>query len=601
MAFSYRSGRVSPRIGPSNLEMGDHLEVFSYYRSPMARAPSRPTRMARSAAEEADALMRVVREISSELELRPLLTRIVEYACELLGADDGSIGLYDPTLHLMRVEAIYNMPREELGSAMAAGRGLAGAVLATDGVIAVPRYGDLPGASIPRLAENAVLGMPIRGRGRLLGFFGIGARPPRKFDAQDIATLEKFASHAAIAIDNALSYRRERQRSERMALIAKISRLVAEPLEPAALAERAAQVIHDQLGYPNVVIPLLESTEEGQVLVYRAHAGAYRDVFAREYRQPADRGITGAALRERRAQLVNDVRSDPRYLPPPLPIDVECELAVPIVHRSEAFGVVNIESREPFDADDLASIQIISDTLGVALKNARLYGEARRAAVLRERQRLARDLHDSVSQLLSSINMLSQSLPAAVRKDPLEGERRAQRIDELARLAFAEMRALLRELKPALLPESSAPTTGSLDDLREYGLPRALVRMARMLAPETPDVSIELGEFPPQHKEHEEAIFRICQEALSNAIRHSGAQQVRIEGEVREHSVRLVLEDDGQGFDVEEALSRPASTEGGLGLTTMQERARALQGSVTISAAPGRGTRLTVELPRSDR
>jgi signal transduction histidine kinase len=579
--------------------MGDHLEVFSYHDDMSVQRPL-PARR-RSPEEEGEALMRLVREISSELELRPLLTRIVTSACQLLEADDGSIGLYEPASNVIRMEAVYNMPPEELGTAMATGRGLAGAVLARDAAVVVSRYGDLPGASLPQLADNRVVGIPIRGRGRLLGFFGIGAKPPREFDAQDISTLEKFADHAAIAIDNAFIYRRERQRSERMALIAKVSRLVAENLEPQPLAARAAQLIHEQLGYPNVVIPLIERDEDGEVLVYRSHAGAYRDVFAREYRQPTSQGITGAALRERRAQLVNDVKGDPRYLPPPLPIDVSCELAVPIIYRAEAFGVINIESREPFTDDDLASIQVIADTLAVALKNARLYVEARRAAVMRERQRLARDLHDSVSQVLSSINMLAQTLPAALKKDAIEGERRAQRIEELARLAFSEMRALLRELKPAIAPGAASTSAGSIEDLRSHGLPRALARMAAALAPETPVVEVLLGDFPAQTFDAEEAVFRICQEALSNAIRHSGAQLVRISADVREHSIRFVLEDDGQGFDVEEALSRPQTNEGGLGLTTMCERARALAGTTTIDSAPGRGTRLVVELPRSDR
>ena len=123
----------------------------------------------------------------------------------------------------------------------------------------------------------------------------------------------------------------------------------------------------------------------------------------------------------------------------------------------EVFGCINIEGLNPFDEDDVESIQIIADHLAVAIKNAQLSCEARQAAVMRERQRLARDLHDAVSQALSSISLMSQSLVSAWRRDPAEGERRARRIEELSRLAFSEMRALLRELRP------DAPVTTSAD------------------------------------------------------------------------------------------------------------------------------------------
>src|SRR4051794_36063883 len=126
---------------------------------------------------EAETLCQVVEEISSELELRPLLTRIVAHACELLGADDGSIGLYDPARKTIRMEAIYHMPLREQGAELPANVGLAGRVLASGEPVLLDRYGDLPDVPLPELAENAVIGVPIRSHGHLVGFFGIGAKP----------------------------------------------------------------------------------------------------------------------------------------------------------------------------------------------------------------------------------------------------------------------------------------------------------------------------------------------------------------------------------------------------------------------------------------
>ncbi len=550
----------------------------------------------------AETLCQVVEEISSEVELRPLLTRIVTHACELLGADDGSIGLVDPSRRKVRTEAVYRMPLAEQDAEHPVNIGLTGAVLANGEPLMLDRYGDLPDITLPELAENTVIGVPIKSHGRLVGVFGIGARPPRKFHERDLATLQLFARHAAIAIDNAIRYQREKSRSERLALIARVSRLVSAGLEPVELVAFAAQVIHEQLGYPNVVIPLLEN----DVLVYRAHAGAYKNMFTEQYQLHVSQGITGAAVRTRNVVVVNDITQDARYVPPPKPIDVTSELAVPIVLGHEVFGVVNVEGRQHFEKEDISSIQVIADHLAVAIKNARLFDEAREVAIMRERQRLARDLHDSVTQVLSSISMMSQSLVAAWRKDAKEGERRAHRLEELSRLAFAEMRALLLELRP--LPEDEvhgpAAEPGSLADISSYGLKRALQRLLAVLAPETLDIRMDFANYRYQALEHEEALCRICQEAVSNSLRHAGAQRLCVSAEVLEDNrVRLEITDDGQGFDPAALPRADRSAPGrvGLGMQTMRERAAALGGHTTIHSERGKGTRVVVELPRRDR
>jgi signal transduction histidine kinase len=562
----------------------------------MATRP-RPDDLHEHALREAEALRRMVEDISSELELRPLLTRIITHACDLLGADDGSIGLYDPTRKIFRTEAVYRMPLREVGAEVGPGIGLAGTVLLRGEAVVLDRYDRLPHITLPELGDHAVIGMPIVSRGRLVGFFGIGARPPRRFDERDVATMQLFARHAAIAIENAMRYQRERARNERMALIARVSRLVSLQMEPKDLVATAAQVIHEQLGYPNVVIPLLEQEH----LVYRAHAGAYQEVFKEEYRLHVSQGIAGAAARSRVVQICNDIRNDPRYVPPPSPIDVTTELSVPIVLGHEVFGVINIEGHQPFEEEDVSSIQVIADHLAVAIKNAELFDESREAAVMRERARLARDLHDSVTQVLSSISMISQSLVSAWRRDAKEGERRAQRLEELARLAFAEMRALLRELRP--VATDGSPDGGALssrDEVASYGLRRALQRLLAILAPETPEISLDFSNYRYQALEHEEALYRICQEAIANALRHSGAAKISIRAQALDTGrVRVEIEDDGCGFDV--PAVRAGKAPGGMGTQTMCERATALGGTTTLHSAPGQGTRVVIELPRSDR
>jgi signal transduction histidine kinase len=274
---------------------------------------------------------------------------------------------------------------------------------------------------------------------------------------------------------------------------------------------------------------------------------------------------------------------------------VRTELAVPIVLGDEVFGCINIEGLNPFDDDDVTSIQIIADHLAVAIKNARLSSEARQAAVMRERQRLARDLHDAVSQALSSISLMSQSLVSAWRRDPAEGERRARRLEELSRLAFSEMRALLRELRPASADQGVESTaTAGVGDVKKLGLAAALQRFALMLAPQTPSIRLDFAGYGPQSVRLEESLYLICREALSNAIRHSGANRVDVRATVDGDVLTLCVQDEGRGFDPAESSER---SEHGIGLHTMSERAAVLGGVCEIRSSPCRGTTVCIRIP----
>jgi signal transduction histidine kinase len=434
-----------------------------------------------------ETLREVIEAISSELELRPLLTAIVRHACELIGADDGTIGLYDEAKGVIRTEAVYRMPPSELGAEMPPGVGLAGQVLVDRRPVLLERYGDVELPTQPSLLEHAVLGLPIFWQDRLIGFFGIGAAPPRRFAAHDVETLTLFARHASIAI-----------------------------------------------------------------------------------------------------------------------------------------------------------------------QNARLFEQARRLAVLEERQRLARDLHDSVTQMLASATMVAQSIAPLLDVDREEALRRVERVRELNRSALGEMRALLRELQPATPPPAVVVASGEFPvpgivRLRRQGLvraleaeiealeaagvvghlevegyPRALARRVAAagqrpgatgpaaagapvgLAPgeevarPAPAALVQQGAPTPLlTPEREELLFRILQEALANAVRHGEAARVDVSLRVEAESLALVIRDDGRGFEPRAYLAAggEARREGGMGLGTMRERTRALAGTFRLESAPGLGTTVEVRVP----
>lgn len=552
-------------------------------------------------------LLGFIEAIGSELELRPLLTRILGSACELIGADNGTIGLVDAEGKRVRTESLYNMPDEELGAEMPAGVGLAGEVLRTGEPVLLARYGDVKHPTLPDLLENAVLGMPIAGPGGMMGVFGIGRSAvwrdevlerPQPFRTEDAAVLALFARHAAVAITNARRYTREQERRARLERIARIGQIITTDLRLTDLLERAADATHVTLAYPNVAIALLDP-EDPTVLVLATVGGRYKSFVRGEYRIPVDRGIMGAAARERRTQLVNDVASDPRHLPTPGAEGITAELAIPIQLGERVLGVLNVESDRPFDDEDAAGLQIIADHLAVAIENARLYARGQRVAVLEERQRLARDLHDSVTQHIFGMVLMGESLAPAWRRDTHEGERRTARLVELSRTALAEMRTLLSELRPDVEGSTAEPAAASgVARLRRSGLAAALKAMVQDLAIEAPIVHVDSSGYRPQPMESEEALYRIAQEALHNVIKHACAGTARITVANVDDEVCMEVVDEGVGFRPgRRKFARGGRTAGGLGLTTMRERAEARGGSLRIESSPGQGTRVQVRIP----
>ena len=175
-----------------------------------------------------DILQRVMVLISSDLELEPLLSKILDSAVTLIQATHGTIGLVVERQDrpVIRTVAVYNMPEDELGAEMSPGVGLAGSVLREGRAIRLDRYGDLDQPTLPELAEHSVIGVPIRWREEMIGFFGIGAEGPYRFSAQDQETLGLFAQYAAVAIHNARLFEASKGALDEMRLLYETSQRI---------------------------------------------------------------------------------------------------------------------------------------------------------------------------------------------------------------------------------------------------------------------------------------------------------------------------------------------------------------------------------------
>ena len=213
--------------------------------------------------------------------------------------------------------------------------------------------------------------------------------------------------------------------------------------------------------------------------------------------------------------------------------------------------------------------------------NAELAKHARFTAVMEERQRLARELHDAVSQQLFAISMTATALSRTLEKDPEKAKHQIVLIEEMASVAQSEMRALLLHLRPVHL-EGRKLTDGLRDLAREL--------QAKVPIEITTDFDEDI-ELPAGFEDH---LFRIVQEALSNTLRHAKASKLSLSLKKHGESIHLSIRDNGVGFDVNE--QKPAS----YGLKTMQERVNELGGAIHVISAPGKGTRIDIRIPILD-
>ncbi len=255
-------------------------------------------------------------------------------------------------------------------------------------------------------------------------------------------------------------------------------------------------------------------------------------------------------------------------------------MGVPLMLKERVLGMVVLVYQEPnyYTAHHAELALAIANQAAVAIENARLYEQAREVAALGERQRLARELHDSVSQALYGIALGARTARTLLDRDTSQVATPLEYVLSLAETALAEMRALIFELLPNALE-----TEGLVAAL---GRQIAAVRARHGIA-----IEADLGAEPDVAVAIKEALYRIAQEALHNTVKHAQARTVEVRLEAVPEALTLEVSDDGIGFDPNRTFP------GHLGLHTMRERATQVGGTLDLASAPGQGTRLRVMIP----
>lgn len=233
-----------------------------------------------------------------------------------------------------------------------------------------------------------------------------------------------------------------------------------------------------------------------------------------------------------------------------------------------------------FTEADEELLSILAQHAAIALTNARLYERSRELTIAEERSRLAHELHDAVSQKLFSLRLTAQAATALVDRDPHRAKEELHQVAALAAEAAEELRAAVVELRPAALDEDGLVAT----------LRTQVQVLDRAHAARVTFTSTGVRALPAAQ---EEALLRVAQEALHNALRHSGGAHVDVALEKKGSGAVLTVRDDGSGFDPD------ATREAGrhLGLVSMRDRAGGVGGRLTVHAEPGRGTTIEMEVP----
>jgi PAS domain S-box-containing protein len=423
--------------------------------------------------------------------------------------------------------------------------------------------------------------LPLLSGGGAIGLLCIRAAPPeRMYTPADVALAQTIASTLASAIENARLFAAEQRQRRAAESLREVTTILTGSLD----LETVVRTIFEQLGrvvrYDGAAIFLAD----GDALVLWKSAGIGETHIG--HRIPlSETDPTVDVFLNRRPRIIDDTRTCADW------IDWDgwdislSYMGAPLVIGGTTIGALTTDhvATHIYGAEDLRTLEAFAHQAAIAIENARLFAQAQAAAAEDERKRLARELHDSVSQALFLANLNADVLPQLWDLDPTKGRRVLDDLQQFTRSALAEMRMLLIELRPDALVR-----TPLHELLQTLG--------SAVSAKHTLAVDAQLDAVPVLPEEVQIALYRITQEALNNVVKHAQARRVTLllqitpppaaseRGERWCGQVMLRIVDDGRGFEVARAAK------GGLGLGGMRERAGSIGASLEINSEPGAGT-----------
>ena len=528
--------------------------------------------------------------LSSELSLDALLQQLVDTAAKITGARYGALGVIDRTgaaLESFVTSGIDDDTRAAIGE-LPKGRGILGVLIREATPLRLSNLADDPrsvGFPPHHPPMRSFLGVPILLRGESYGNLYLTEKDGGEFTDEDEEIIRLLAAQAAVAIENTRLYETSTRWLRHLESLSEIGDALAGELELEPLLGLVARRLRHLVQARLVLIALPDAA--GHVVRIAAADGEGSDAYGLVGTELALAGSkTGRVLQRGRSERVDSVLDDPE-------IDQQAArrmgalsaLYVPLVVETRPIGVAIVHDKlgqtSTFVDEDLRLAESLAVRAAIAVElSQRVSRDAVRRVVEaqeNERARLARELHDETGQALTSILLGLKTLDRRITDD--DGRAAVSELRELVVDTLQDVRRLAVELRPA-----------ALDD---FGLVPAIERLLSTVAEQSGlvvDLQSQLGQ-ERLPTDAETTLYRITQEALTNVVKHADAERVTVHLSRSDGLVRLVVQDDGAGFDPD--LVR----DGGVGLVGMRERTALVDGRLAIESTEGAGTMLTVEVP----
>jgi len=433
----------------------------------------------------------------------------------------------------------------------------------------------MPAGEMPR----SFIIVPFKSQGRVAGMIGLfDIDRDFAFTESDVRLLETLTNSMAVALESARLFAITQRRAEQFRVLAEVSQHIISLTSVDQLLNRIARLVKDAFGYIHVGIGLVK----GDQVISKAEIGAFEEAY-HSISVPLGEGIWGRVAQEGVSILSDHVNSEQshKYMHN---TGVHSHLCVPLKIKNKVIGVMSAASgrSKAFDHNDETILQTLANQVSVAIDNARLYEKARHLAILDERQRLGRELHDSVTQSLYGISLYAQAATGKIAVDQFDQARKyLDDIQNTAQESLADMRLLIFELRPPILD-------------KEGLIPAIQNRLMSVENRAKIKSNIESNLTSRLPFNMEEGLYQIAREALNNIIKHAHAKNVLISVQRTHSFVSMEISDDGVGFEPETACR-----EGCLGLVNMKELAQSQGWQLLIESSPGNGARIQVEIEQS--
>ena len=555
---------------------GDHRPLGGEFVMRYVRSTMNPD-------ERAARLLEAGLVLASELSLATVLQRIVELAVELTDAHYGAVGVLgsgEDRFAEFITTGISDEARALIGH-IPFGHGVLGQLIDDPRPLRLPSVSKHPASSgFPphHPPMTTFLGAPVMARGRVFGNIYLTEKSDgREFTQADEDALVVLASQAGVAVANARLFEENERRRRSLAAVSELSDRIISGDDTARVLETVAANARE-LVHADLAMIVGRSQDAGSAVVLVADGHAAQDLLGMSV--PADGSLSGEVMRTGKPIVVEDASAQAHaYEPLVSSADMGPTIFVPLRLRGEVFGTLSVANRrrgQAFTADDVALVQTFANQASVALENGSAKEDRERLALLDERERIGRELHDGVIQSLFAVGMSLQGTAMASTDE--ETRRRLDgAVEELDR-AILDLRNYIFGLRPVILA-SSELGTAIQEIVREFSESAGVVTVADVEAPAAAALSVVSAD-----------VVQLVREALSNVRRHAGASTCRVSLR-REGSVAILeIDDDGGGFD-------PVATSAGLGLDNLRARAQKLGGEGLIASVPGEGTLVSITLP----